>query len=54
MIQAVRKIGYKVLYLYFAARIRTLLRTRVANFPSSLPVSAKVAFFRNIVPFSMY
>ena len=44
MIQAVRKICYS-LYLYFAARIRTLLRTRVANFPSILPVSAKVAIF---------
>ena len=53
MIQAVRKIGYKV-YLYFAARLRTLLRPRVANFPFILPVSANVAIFCNIVPFSMY
>ena len=30
------------------------MRTRVANFPSILPVSAKVGIFRNIVPFSMY
>ena len=31
------------LYFYFAAKIRTLLRTRVANFPSILPVFDKVA-----------
>ena len=42
------------LYLYFAANIRTLLRTRDTIFPSILPVSAKVAIFRNIVPLSMY
>ena len=44
----------KSLNLYFAARIRTLLRTRVFNFPSILLVSAKVAIFRSIVPLSMY
>ena len=44
----------KSLYLYFAARIRTLLQTWDSNFPSILPVSAKVAIFRNIVPLSMY
>ena len=42
------------LYLYFAAKIRTLLRTRDTIFPSILPVSAKVAIFRNTVPLSMY
>ena len=42
------------LYLYFAAKIRTLLRTRDTIFRSILPVSAKVAIFRNIVPLSMY
>ena len=42
------------LYLYFAAKIRALLRTRDTIFPSILPVSAKVAIFRNIVPLSMY
>ena len=30
------------------------MRTQVANFPSILLVSAKVAIIRNIVPFSMY
>ena len=38
------------LYLYFAAKIRTLLRTRDTIFHSVLPVSAKVGIFRNIVP----
>ena len=42
------------LYIYFAAKFRRLLRTRVANFTSILPVSAKVAIFRNIVAVSMY
>ena len=42
------------LYLYSAAKIRTLLRTRDSIFPSILPVSAKVAIFRNTVPLSMY
>ena len=42
------------LYFYFEAKIRTLFRTRVANFSSVLPVSAKVAIFRNYVAFSMY
>ena len=42
------------MYFYFAAKIGTLLRTRVANYPSILPVSAKVAIFRNIVAFSLY
>ena len=42
------------LYLYFAAKIRTLLRTRDTIIPSILPVSAKVAIFRNIVQLSMY
>ena len=42
------------LYLYFAAKIRTLLRTRDTIFPSILPVSAKVDIFCNIVPLSMY
>ena len=40
--------------MYFADKIRTLLRTRFDNFPSILSVSAKVAIFRNFVPFSMY
>ena len=42
------------LYLYFAAKIRTLLQTRDTIFLSILPVSAKVSIFRNIVPLSMY
>ena len=42
------------LYLYFAAKIRTLLQTRDTIFPSIFPVSAKVAILRNIVPLSMY
>ena len=44
----------EMLCLYFAARIRTLLQTRVANFRSNLAVSAIVALFRIIFPFSMY
>ena len=42
------------LYLYSTAKIRTLFRTRDTIFPSILPVSAKVAIFRNIVLLSMY
>ena len=42
------------LYLHSAAKIRTLLRTRETIFPSTLPVSAKVAIFRNIVSLSLY
>ena len=42
------------MYFYFAAKIWTLLQTLVAQFPSILPVFVKVAFFRNIVAFSMY
>ena len=36
------------LYFQFAAKIWTLLRTRVAQFPCILPVFAKVDMFRNI------
>ena len=42
------------LYLYFAAKIRTVLRTRDTIFPSIWSVSAEVAILRNIVPLSMY
>ena len=42
------------LYLYFVTKIRTLLQTLDTIFPFILPVSAKVAIFRNIAPLSMY
>ena len=42
-----------IMFLYFAAKFRTLLQTRATIFPSILPVSAKVAIFRNILPLSM-
>ena len=48
------KIRIHSLYFYFAATIWTLLRTRFAQFPSVLPVFAKVAIFRSFVAFSMY
>ena len=48
-----RKIGYEICTCISRLRVGHFLRTRVANFPSILPVSAKVAIFRNIIPFSM-
>ena len=48
------KIRMHNLYFYFAAKVWTLLRTRVAQFPSILHVFVKVAIFRNIVAFSVY
>ena len=42
------------LYFFSRRKIWTLLRTRVAQFPSILPVFAKGAIFRNIVAFSLY
>ena len=54
MIQLAQKNRLLSSYLYFAAKIRTLLRTRDTILISILQVSAKVAVFRNIVPLSMY
>ena len=53
MVQAVRKIGYKVCTCISRLGLGHL-RTRIANFTSILPVSAKIAIFRNFVPFSMH
>ena len=39
------------LYLKFAVKIRTLLRTRVAQFPSILPVLLKYLFFAILLHF---
>ena len=42
------------LYFKFAVKIWALLQTRVAEFPSFLPVFDKVYIFRNIIAFSIY
>ena len=53
MIQPVQKIDYKVCTCISRLRLGHL-RTRDTIFPSILPVSAKVAIFRNIVLLSMF
>ena len=49
-----RKIGIHVLYLNFAFKIWTLLRARVAQYPSILTVFAEASVSRNIDAFAIY
>ena len=54
VIKNAQKTRYIAFTFTSGLKFGTLLQTRVAQFTSILPVFAKVAFFRNIVAFSMF